>query len=78
MRKFTYAELMPTAGDDSATVFYMSGQAIPFINGIAELADPSPLQMAWLDKKIRQGSIVETTSDKKKVKSKRAAKKKGG
>ena len=80
MRQFTLAEPTLTTADWEAITFHMAGQTVSFVDGVCNLADPSPVQMAWLDEKIKQGLIVETTSKlKKKIKpSKPAAKKKRG
>ena len=79
MRQFTLAEPTLTTTDWEAITFHMAGQTVSFVDGVCNLADPSPVQLVWLDDKIKQGLITETTPDKKKTKpSKRAAKKKRG
>lgn len=80
MRQFTLAEPTLTTADWEAITYHMAGQTVSFVDGVCNLDDPSPVQLAWLDEKIKQGLIVETASKLKKKTnpSKRAAKKKRG
>ena len=60
------------------TTFHMAGQTLLFVKGICDVVDPSPVQLAWLDEQIKKKLVVETTPEKKRKPSKRAAKKKRG
>ena len=78
MREFKYTVWEHGGAESITTTHYMAGQTVAFTNGICKLVDPSPIQLAWLDEKIGQKVIVETTPKKKAKPSKPAAKKKRG
>lgn len=71
MRQFTHK-------DSKTTTFHMGGETLSFVKGICDVVEPTAGQLGWLDKKINEKLVVETTPKKKIKPSKQAAKKKGG
>jgi len=77
--KITYFDkVLRLVGDPKTITYYRAGQTISFVDGKAHLVDPSPIQLALADEKIKAGEWEDVTPTKKIKATRKRTAKKGG